>query len=207
MAALLTTRSEFSRSRNTRRPHPEGAAKRRVSKDGRRLTYRPYFTSTASQAGLSICRRAWKQRSTASSLSIISLHSRAASGRQARWSSGVPRGVRNGGSGIGGLVLPGSWSWLGVTHDVIRIASSKSERVIVFPFVSPASLKGGSWPRCGSFWRSGRRGSCEVARLRALPGYEFVFHLDIEPHQPFLGFARAGLGLRGALLERTIAFF
>ena len=72
---------------------------------------RPYFSSTARQAGLSSRRRAWKQRSIASSLSITSLQRRTASGRQLRWSSGVPRGVRNGGSGIGGLVLPGNWAW------------------------------------------------------------------------------------------------
>jgi hypothetical protein len=33
-------------------------------KSARPTIHRPYFTSTASQAGLSSCRRAWKQRST-----------------------------------------------------------------------------------------------------------------------------------------------
>src|SRR4051794_18923260 len=164
--------------------------------------YFPYFSSTARQAGLSSRRRAWKQRSTASSLPTTSLHSFAASGRQLRWSSGVPRGVRNGGRGIGGLVLPGSWAWLGVTQDSIRSESSTSERVIDSPLPPSGLLRLSGVAR----ELSGRRRTREIARLRAFPGDKFVFHLDVEAHQPFLSLACTGFGLRGALFEHTVAF-
>src|SRR5882724_934605 len=158
---------------------------------------------------------------------MTSLHSRTASGRQARWSSGVPRGVRNGGNGNDCC-----WAWIGVAVLAIRIASRKSERAMYPPGFRPLGPRGLAAPaqlsasdalarcRCRlTLWKShdqpvavpkatdvtpatGLSGCrSRAACLLAFPRGELVFHLDVQAHQPFFRFAGTQLGLGGALLE------